>query len=344
MTTWALAVATYERPEMLRRCVRAAINQTRPPAEVVVVDASCDHERNRGLIEAEVAGRVPLVYEPADRPSAAAQRNRAAGLASADVVFLIDDDSLLYPDAAAKVMEVYDRDAEGEVAGVAPLLAAAPPDVEVAGGGEREEVAPPEPPSAAAGRAARLARRLLSADDLFVPYDADFPRREVPAALRELPVAPRPLMAGFSMTCRRAAILAEPFEELLADRGPEDSDVSYRLSRRGLLLSRLDARLHHAAEPAGRFGSYRRQVLDLLGPCVLHRLYSSDLARSRRRQRAITLRRTLIGLLKDARAADPRLPRLRGGLAALRHGERVLRLPEPAARAWYAEYQRKLMA
>ena len=38
--TWALAIATYNRPEALRQVSFRALEQTRPPCEIIIVDSS----------------------------------------------------------------------------------------------------------------------------------------------------------------------------------------------------------------------------------------------------------------------------------------------------------------
>ena len=36
--TWALVIATYQRAHILPRCLRLAVQQTRLPTEIIVVD------------------------------------------------------------------------------------------------------------------------------------------------------------------------------------------------------------------------------------------------------------------------------------------------------------------
>jgi glycosyltransferase involved in cell wall biosynthesis len=124
--TWSLSVPTYRRPVVLKECVGCALAQTRPPHEIVIIDASDDwdaskEEISRLLDDSRMA--VRLVYEKAVVASSAAQRNQAMAASTSDVVFLIDDDSLMYPDCAEVVMDIYERDVSRRVLAVAAAAA-----------------------------------------------------------------------------------------------------------------------------------------------------------------------------------------------------------------------------
>src|SRR5262249_36889957 len=84
-------------------------------------------------------------------------------------------------------------------------------------------------------------------------------------------------------------------------------------------------------------------ALGNLNPLVLHRLYSSDLFRSRRRSRRLLLRRTLILLAKDLSRGRLALPSARGALFALRWLRYIFSLPQADLRAWYAQFQQRLI-
>ncbi len=347
-TTWALGIATYNRRDVLLQCLKLAANQTRPPMEIVVVDASKDWDTTRDQVMDELAPQHPAikwVYEQARRPSAAVQRNQASELASADVVFLFDDDSFMYPTVAEEILKLYDADVNREVAGVAAALASKPPS-EAADQKAVEEIeaARVAPTVKEYSPITRLVRRLLDADNLFVPYDEGFPGHFVPESLQHLRAGKRHLMAGMTMTARRDWVVEERFSEILADRGPEDSDVSYRLSRRGAILTALDAKVFHVGSPSGRFSSFSREALCNIGPLVLHRFYSSDQARSKKLSRSLLRRRSIIGLLKDIKAKEFDLPRFKGGRFALRQINRVFSMSKAELEAWYPGFQKDVIA
>ena len=70
---WSLLVATYNRTKALRNCVQFAIAQSRPPAEIVIVDASDTWEAHRQMVLEDRAGsagkhQLALRAGPVARP------------------------------------------------------------------------------------------------------------------------------------------------------------------------------------------------------------------------------------------------------------------------------------
>lgn len=117
---YSLVIPAYELAEELDRTLTGVAAQTRPPAAVVIIDAS-SHERCRAVAESWRA-RLPVRYERATAASAALQRNQGAQLldpAASPVVGFMDDDITLYPDTCAQVCAVFDADSRRETGGVA---------------------------------------------------------------------------------------------------------------------------------------------------------------------------------------------------------------------------------
>ena len=103
---WALVVATYRREQILPRCLRLGVQQTRPPVEVIVVDASPGWDKTRDTILGGLAAEHPQIrwsYQAAEKRSLPAQRNQGIRQAHPDILFLVDDDSLMYSDCAEKI-------------------------------------------------------------------------------------------------------------------------------------------------------------------------------------------------------------------------------------------------
>ncbi len=117
---YSVVIATYERPDELRTTLESLSTQTRLPAQVIVVDSSPDPRS-----EAVVAGmttRLPLHYERATRPSAAVQRNAGASRVRTPLVAFIDDDVFVPTETLEKMCDVFERDADGKVGGVAARI------------------------------------------------------------------------------------------------------------------------------------------------------------------------------------------------------------------------------
>lgn len=118
--TYSLVIPAYELPDELDRTLAGIAAQTRPPAAVIIIDAST-HDRCRAVAERWQA-QLPVRYERAAAASAALQRNQGAQLldaAASPLVGFMDDDITLYPDTCAKVCAVFDADAARETGGVA---------------------------------------------------------------------------------------------------------------------------------------------------------------------------------------------------------------------------------
>src|SRR5262249_35850014 len=143
----------------------------------------------------------------AQRRSGTVQRNQGIRLARADVVFLIDDDSLMYPNCAEEVMRLYDADTGEIVAGVMASEEPTPPD---------EQAPAPRPASAPAAESAppgglrqKIAdwkdriSRWLGVQNYLLPYDEKHEFPPLPEALRRLHTFVIPRLYGAWMTCRR---------------------------------------------------------------------------------------------------------------------------------------------
>lgn len=342
--TWDVVIATYKREEILPRCLRLVGAQTRPPAQVIVVDASPGWEATRKLVMAEIAPRFPGIewrYDKAERASSAAQRNQGLRACSADVVFYIDDDSLLYPDAAEVVMSVYERDVEKKIAGVSMIeVRTTPEDAALPGAAAPRTATPAE-----SGSWFRdSVRRLLKADEIFVPYDAKFPDHPVPDSVKGMEVGARPTMTGNRVTYRREIALREPFEEMLARYAAgEDSDQSYRASRHGVLLTAFESKMFHVGSPGGRLPPRVVTSLGAMNPMVLTRIHCSDPVAKQRETRSLLRRRLVIEGIKDVTKREFSLPRARGIWDALRNLARVYAMDEAAVRRWYPEFQANLI-
>lgn len=117
---YSVVIATFERPAELRTTLESLAAQTRRPERVVIVDSSPD-ERSSAVVE-EMRERLPLHYERAARPSAALQRNTGASRVTTPLVAFLDDDVFVPPETMGKLCEVFERDAAGEVGGVAARI------------------------------------------------------------------------------------------------------------------------------------------------------------------------------------------------------------------------------
>jgi len=319
----------------------------------VVVDASDDwvagRERIAGMIAA--AGRdIPLRYVPAQKKSLPAQRNQGVAQASADILFLIDDDSFMHPGCAAEIMAIYEADSEGVLVSIAATKSDLDPRAALAGGPAAAHEMRKEQQRAVAGsRLKRFVWREILMQSVAANFvDFDLPNRrfagEIPAALSDR-VRPAPYIPGCQMTARREMLLEEPFEgALLSYAAVEDRDASYRFGRHGLIVQALAAPLHHSEVQMSRLK--RRQVT------AMHLLNVAFITRKNTRAPLshlgavwiMTLRRLLAEFLKDAATKRWDFPQLQGVLIAMRHLPDLCRRKEPQLSAWYEGLQREILA
>lgn len=310
MMSWSLALATYERRDVLEQCIRCVLAQTCPPKEIVIVDGSRLWLENKVLVEGLLQNTpdIKLIYEEAVVRSAAAQRNQAADKCSGDVLFFIDDDSLMYPDCAERIMEIYAADKNQLIAAIAGANVAESP-LNCASSSE----ATPLSSSPGGGVVKKVVRSLLNANSRFLPYEDEFPVHEVPQFLEHFNVAFCKTLPGFSLTMRGYIARKERFDNrLLRYSAEEDSDITYRASRSGLLIKSLDAKLHHIGSPGGRLSTYTTTALTAINLVFLHRINSPDLRSSKFRLWKFLLRRSMIEAAKDVYYRDPLFPRFRG--------------------------------
>lgn len=97
----SVVIPNFNKEKTLHACLTAVYSQTRPPAEVIVVDdASTD--RSRQIVAGFPAS---LVVFPVNLGVSAA-RNAGAARATGDVLFFLDSDIALGPDALAAAVRV----------------------------------------------------------------------------------------------------------------------------------------------------------------------------------------------------------------------------------------------
>ncbi|MFG2002820.1 glycosyltransferase family 2 protein [Spirillospora sp. NPDC048911] len=105
MTTVSLIVPCHNAARTLRLCLESVLAQTRRPDEIVVVDdASGD---DSAAIAAELGARV--IRLPENRGVSAARNMGVAGT-SGDVIFFLDSDVALRPDAIENALAILEAD------------------------------------------------------------------------------------------------------------------------------------------------------------------------------------------------------------------------------------------
>jgi GT2 family glycosyltransferase len=353
LLSWALCTPTLNRIDVLLVALGCTLAQSRPPAEIIIVDAGDAWEANRARVVDLMRDHpaIRLEYLPSPVRSITHQRNIATATATADILFCLDDDTLMYPDCAERILQVYEADRAGAIAGVTTGNDPVSPLTDL---GIERKLSPLQDKVKRGGgfgqsRLGRWILRevfLLDTLRLFVPYDS---RRAMPteaqmAQLGQPGLAPVFSMMGFAMTVRRSVALAEPFDPWLLSYAPcEDTDATYRFSRHGVLVYAPEARLHHYEVAGARLNRHRVAALFLLNVAFFLRQHSDDLQRHRRRYFALARRRILAEALKDGAGRRFRFPQVRGTLFALRHAASVFDHPDAGLGEFYQDLQNKVL-
>ena len=248
--SWGLVIATYQRPEILFRCLHLAVQQTLLPKEVIVVDASDNWEETKEKVLRELAplnSGITWQYVKADMARQTAQRNQGINLATADILFMIDDDSLMAPACAERVMTIYEEDKELVIAGVIPQLLDYAPDIE----------SPKPVADKKSGILQKGAQQLGLGNFLwelniflkgpFFPPFARLPDFKIPVL--SIPVRRVDRMQGCLISIRRSVASKLGFDGNIVTSEHEDSEASWRFAQEGLLLEIQEPLIHHATAP-----------------------------------------------------------------------------------------------
>jgi GT2 family glycosyltransferase len=347
--SWSLVIATYQREKILPLCLKQAIQQTRQPQEIVIVDASPNWSKTRDKVIAELIPQAPKInwiYEPAAIAGLTSQRNQGLGLATADVLFFFDDDSLMYPDCAEEIMKVYEADAEHIIQGVQASASSEPPcplhttdTTKVTGYSQTKNDQP-------ALWQKFLFRNifLMDTEALFIPYDATYSEPFIPATVSHLKVEPVRLFQGFRMTYRRQALLKTQFEStLLRYAAGEDLDASYRVSRHGPLLEAKAAQVYHYQSSSGRLDRYRATTLSSLNQAFCIAKNAKNIQQKQREFYQLMLRRVLAETLKDLLSRRWSFPQLRGIISGLHYSRQIFSKQGEPLTQWYLQFQQELL-
>jgi GT2 family glycosyltransferase len=261
-------------------------------------------------------------YERARERGVTRQRNQAITTASGDVLFVIDDDSFMYHDCAEEVMRIYEADARGCVAGVAPIEASEPPDslTPVPGGAVTMMTGPSHVRYMPTfiQRLRWIAERQINVERLLLPYDRSYPDHPIPSELVGAAVGQTRYFSGFRMTFRAAIVRRVGFDETLTRySAAEDLDTSYRASRYGVLLNAFKARIFHAEDKSARLSRHTRTLLGLLNLAYLYRCKGYDSARILNTYRWRVLQRLFVDIMRDAARGRASLPCARADLKGL---------------------------
>jgi glycosyltransferase involved in cell wall biosynthesis len=345
MLDWTLVICTLDRFAVLKQALRAALSQSRRPAQIIVVDASADWERCRDEVMRDFAPlqtSTEWIYLGSDQRSLTHQRNVGLRACTSEIVFFLDDDSFMYPDCAAEIMAIYERDMNRRIGGVSAMLSPINPLLE----------SNPETRSIASDAAVRsygpvseFIHSFWQQYKLFIPYDGSYHSHAADLGSLEPQVSEELLFQGCRMTFRTDAVReAGGCEEVLIRHCfAEDVDISYRVSRRHAIVLTHKALLFHALTAASRAGKAIQATLVILNAVVLYCLHTSLRSGLRRVVYGFALQRLVVETVRDTFKPWRGYPNARGVMRALRLMPGVLRRTSTELRRDYPSMQREII-
>lgn len=361
---WSLVISTINRREVLAITLKCALTQTRLPSEVIVTDASESWEADRDWIEQQVAPYrfegLRWVYQPAEVRSLTAQRNQGIAESRCPILFLIDDDSWMYPDCAERILETYEDPANRRVVAIQCVHRGTPPDEIASSDANAEESAGSlkqkrswyrenagfDKTLRSWGVTRFLRHQLLlqSTGIDLIPYYGGFPVYSEETRFTGSALRPVRFMSGYGMTFRRDVLEKEKFESAMHYYAAgEDMEISYRVRQHGMILLHREARLHHYQSASGRLSRFTVSQMAVLNRMLWVKLRSTNHLRDYTKMAILTARILLAEFLKEGFAARWTFPRLRGTLAAVPKMVKMASLPTSQVRPWYIGLQRKLV-
>lgn len=287
--SYDIVMATRNRSEAVALSLPLVLGQTRLPKTILICDSSDDPSE----IEAIVAGHakdtsVPIRFVRCE-PGLTVQRNVGLALCTANVVIFPDDDSLLYCDAAEKILEVYETDRAGRIAGVCarPVNRAPSETPGDLGSYAAENVGPVR---AAVQWLRQRGKEWVNQDPFLSIGQRLNARHKMPPEVAALNVTPVAYMTGFRMSFRREVITKTGFDETLKKYAWfEDIDASFAAMKQGMVVAALDARIYHHRVASPRDNGYRmgRWALLNLAYVSMKAVYRSGLGSPKAEARRI---------------------------------------------------------
>jgi len=119
-------IPTYNRESDLKKCINSILSQTVIPDEVIVID---DGElKEIPLYERCTQRGINLVYIKKNKHGVVFSRNIGVEKAKGDIIFLLEDDVVLFPDYIEEILKVYQLyESQGvNIGGVGGIIANPP--------------------------------------------------------------------------------------------------------------------------------------------------------------------------------------------------------------------------
>ena len=251
---YSVVIATRNRPDALRLSIPRMLKQTRPPSQLIVVDSSDNHEATVEAVNEASEGSSISCVIIASEPGLTKQRNRGLDEVEHPITFFPDDDSIWFPEVAAKKMAVYEADSSRKVSAVCGREVMTPPkDFGV------EKILYSMKSSDKLRQKVAFLRRLhegkLAEDPARVlgkSFIAEF-KNQFPTLGSKDEIVPVEWMTGFRMSFRTEVIREVRFNEIFTNYSLfEDIDASFGTWSHGAVVAANSAHIYHHKSPERR--------------------------------------------------------------------------------------------
>ncbi|WP_294330058.1 glycosyltransferase family A protein [uncultured Sphingomonas sp.] len=254
-----VVISTLNRAEALKASLLLLEAQSAPPSNIIIVDASDDHEAIKAVVEPAInRDRFNYRWVPSTVKNLPYQRNTGIQYVENEIVFMPDDDSMFYQHSAEEILTAYRLDTEGRVGGVS---------------GHHARSAPGEAILAYKRSGLRAFKELIQpyrnkAEAYIAPKPFTTFAREQWKAQGPFPsfidgkrFVATETMGGYLMTLRTEVAKTLRFNDVLGygiGYGlHEDMDIGLRIQRDGkLLVAAVEAPIYHNFFPSKRAAGF----------------------------------------------------------------------------------------
>jgi len=147
------------------------------------------------------------------------------------------------------------------------------------------------------------------------------------------------------MTWRTGPARRVMFDETLQRyAAAEDMDFSYRISRFGVIVNALRARLFHAQDPSARLTQHTRALLGLTNLAYLYKRNGYAPNTLLLRYTGLVLQRVAVDLARDLSRGRRSMPYVRADLRALQVIREIASVDKVALPDWYGKVQDSILS
>jgi glycosyltransferase involved in cell wall biosynthesis len=120
--TISLLVSTMNRAISLERLFKSIEKQTRIPEQIIVVDASSGDETKSFCENSEMGRRLSIQYLHSPYTGLSFQNNYGILHSKGDLILILDDDLVLYPDYVKELASLFEKDAAQKIGAVCGVM------------------------------------------------------------------------------------------------------------------------------------------------------------------------------------------------------------------------------